>query len=151
MFLFGLLLVWSKIRDEVWGPIPGADRVTWYGLAFGACAMLGAPWAIVGLIRALRARRRLVVGADRIQLVEFVGNDDGVVLQIPYNRAGARSADIFVLPSGMRAGPARLRARLLMPLRNGEMGKNHVSFNLTLIRSRADLVHEQVLSRSGRL
>ena len=85
MFLFGMLLVWSKIRDEVWGPIPGADRVTWYGLVFGVCAMLRAPWAIYGLVRSLRARRRLIVGVDRIQLVELAHNDDSVVLQIPYS------------------------------------------------------------------
>ena len=33
----------------------------------------------------MRARRRLIVGTDRIQLVELVGNDDTVVLQIPYS------------------------------------------------------------------
>jgi hypothetical protein len=52
--------------------------VTGIGLA------VGSPLMIFRLVRSWWVRRRLVVGSDCLQVVEHLGGEDTVVLQIPY-------------------------------------------------------------------
>jgi hypothetical protein len=85
-FLFGLLLVWAKISDELHGPVPGADQhVTWYGLILGGASVLFMPFIAARLMASLRATQRLVVGEDRLQLVELISGVETVVVQIPFS------------------------------------------------------------------
>jgi hypothetical protein len=85
LFLFGLFLIWAKITDQVLDPGPNAKHVTWWGLLIGIGAVLAAPAMIVLLLRSLWVKRRLVIGADRLQVVEHLVGEDTVVLQIPYS------------------------------------------------------------------
>jgi hypothetical protein len=83
-FPVGCFLVWAKIRTEFYGPGPGGREITWYGLLLGIVGVVGAPIMVYQLARSLWVRRRLVIGADRLQILECRGSDDLVVMQIPF-------------------------------------------------------------------
>lgn len=84
LFLFGVFLIWAWATDQVLNPGPNALRVTWWGVLLGVGVVLGAPFFAVLLLRSLWVKRRLVVGSDRLQVVEHLGGEDTVVLQIPF-------------------------------------------------------------------
>ena len=54
------------------------------GSAATACFLIGGPFMVIREARACGARRRLVVGEDRIQVIERRRGEDHVILQIPY-------------------------------------------------------------------
>lgn len=77
----GVFLIWAKLD-----PAPNAtSEVTWYGFVAGICLVLGGPVMVVLLLRSLWVRRRLVIGCDRLQIIERLGGKETVILQIPYD------------------------------------------------------------------
>ncbi len=78
--LFGLLLVFGYFKERE----PGRTYITWWGLAIGLLLVFGMPTMSLLLARALWVRRRLVVGVDRLQMVERRRGEDVVVLQLPF-------------------------------------------------------------------
>ncbi len=78
--LFGLLLVFGYFNERE----PGRTYITWWGLAIGLLLVFTMPIMSLLLARALLVRRRLVVGVDRLQMVERLRGEDVVVLQIPF-------------------------------------------------------------------
>lgn len=85
LFLFGVFLIWAKVTNQVLGSGQDTRQVTWWGLLLGVGAVLSAPYMIGALVWALWVNRRLVIGADRLQVVEYLGGQDTVVLQIPFS------------------------------------------------------------------
>jgi hypothetical protein len=81
LFLLGLWLIWAKVMGRV---LFADQEVTWWGLLIGIGVVLLAPVWVALLLRSWWVRRRLVVGADRLQVVEYLRGRDIVVLQIPY-------------------------------------------------------------------
>jgi hypothetical protein len=84
LILFGVFLIWAKVTDQVLDPGPHERRVTWWGLLIGIGAVLGGPVMAFLLLRSLLVRRRLVIALDRLQMIERLGGEDVVVLQIPF-------------------------------------------------------------------
>jgi hypothetical protein len=84
LFLFGLFLIWAKLTDQVLLPGENPKQVTWWGLLIGIGLVLGCPLMIGMLMRSLWVKRRLIIGPDRLQVVELLGGEDTVVLQIPF-------------------------------------------------------------------
>jgi hypothetical protein len=79
--LFGALLIWAKIVDLEFA----SKKVTWWGLLIGIGCLLGGPMWAYALIRAFWLKRRLIVGDDRLQILEERAGQDSVVLQLPYD------------------------------------------------------------------
>src|SRR5438045_1983186 len=69
LFLFGVFLIWARLTDQVLG----SRQITWWGLVLGIGAVLGAPLLAVLLLRSLWVQRRLVIGTDRLQIVDRLG------------------------------------------------------------------------------
>jgi hypothetical protein len=81
LFLLGVGLVWAKVTDQV---ILLDKKVTWWGLLIGIGAVIVGPVFIVLTLRAIWVRRRIIIGADRLQLIERRQGQDVVIVQIPY-------------------------------------------------------------------
>ncbi len=84
LFLFGVFLIWAKLTGQVLDRGSNEKQVTWWGLLLGVVAVLGAPAMTFRLVRSLWVRRRLVVGSDRLQVLEHLRGQDTVVVQIPF-------------------------------------------------------------------
>lgn len=82
MFLFGLFLVTVKVSQEFFGL--GGRQVTLWGLVVGLVMAGAGPITIWNLARTYWAKHRLVLGFDRLQIVEHRNGEDVVLLQIPY-------------------------------------------------------------------
>ena len=82
-FPIGCGLIWARVQGEL-AEEASRTQITVYGLVVGVIAVLGSPVMIYQLMRSLWVRRRFVVGADRIQILENVYGKDVVVFQIPY-------------------------------------------------------------------
>ena len=83
-FPVGCFLVWAKVQTELFGPSSGGREITWYGLLLGILGVVGAPIMVYQLARSLWVQRRLIIGSDRIQIVESLDGADVVVFQIPF-------------------------------------------------------------------
>jgi hypothetical protein len=84
LFLFGVGLVYAFLTDTPW---KGGDRpefVTWWGFLMGLACMGFGPVFMVLTIRAVLRKQRVVVGKDRLQILERIGGRDVVVFQVPY-------------------------------------------------------------------
>lgn len=80
-FFYGFLFVRGWFQDH-----PEKEmKITWWGLLVGFMLVMVTPVMVVLLVRSLWVNRRLIVGVDRVQLVERLHGEDVVVLQIPYD------------------------------------------------------------------
>jgi hypothetical protein len=108
LFLFvGVVLIWAKVTNQVFDLGGSPKHVTWPGLIIGIMAVLSAPAMAATMVRSLWFQRRLVVAADRLQMVERHGGQDVVVLQIPY--ANVAWMGYEVTPRERRVGIDLLR------------------------------------------
>ncbi|HZZ42612.1 MAG TPA: hypothetical protein VFE58_06720 [Tepidisphaeraceae bacterium] len=84
LFVFGAFLVWAKMTGLTLDAGSQPKQVTWWGYLIGMAGVLLTPVACYRLLRAFWVRERLVIGADRLQVIERRPEGDAVTLQIPY-------------------------------------------------------------------
>jgi Mn2+/Fe2+ NRAMP family transporter len=80
LLFLGAFLVWAKVTDQVLDPHTVPRKVTWWGLVVGVLMVLIATIMIVVLLWGLWGRHRLVIGADRLQMITRLRGEDTVVL-----------------------------------------------------------------------
>lgn len=77
--LGGLIVAW-----RLSGFVLGNRRPSWViTIAAGFCVLMGGFFAVTAVAQMLR-KRRVVVGADRVQVLERAGGAEVVVAQVPY-------------------------------------------------------------------
>jgi hypothetical protein len=82
--IMGVCMIWAKLTGQVLDRGANPEVVNWWGLLIGIGAVIFAPLTIMQMIRSLWVKRRIVIGQDRIQMVELHNSQDVVILQIPF-------------------------------------------------------------------
>ena len=83
--LFGAFLLWAYATGAVLDPSsPTPQKVTTWGLIVGLVLLVGGPLVAVYMSYLLKIKRRIILGRDRLQIVQKVEGSDAAIIQIPY-------------------------------------------------------------------
>jgi hypothetical protein len=93
IFVAALFIIWAYFTGFELGLPSASVQVNWLGAFLAFVGVVLAPLIILGLGFMLLTNRRIVLGSDRLQVLQRLGGADKVTTQIPYRNIANLACD----------------------------------------------------------